>query len=77
MPPKQKESKKGPAYKPATPAKDIIPPSVKEPPRDQKQLKIPDFQGENQDKNVTSWLKIRRKKLIKFQPYSNNGRLNK
>lgn len=58
MPPKQKESKKGPAYKPATPAKDIIPLSVKEPPREQKQLKIPDTQAENPDKNVTSCLLI-------------------
>jgi hypothetical protein len=58
MPPKQKESKKGPTYKPATPAKDIIPPSVKEPPREQKQLKIPDTQAENPDKNVTSCLLI-------------------
>ena len=32
MPPK-KEAKKGPAYKNGLPQKDIIPPTVKEPPR--------------------------------------------
>lgn len=29
MPPKQKEAKKGPSYKPGTLAKDIIPSTVK------------------------------------------------
>lgn len=29
MPPKQKEAKKGPTYKNATPIKDLIPPTVK------------------------------------------------
>ena len=29
MPPKQKEAKKGPAYKNAIPIKDLIPPNVK------------------------------------------------
>lgn len=29
MPPKQKEVKKGPSYKPATPFKDMVPATVK------------------------------------------------
>jgi len=41
MAPKQKEAKKGPAYKPTTAPKDIIPSSIKEPPREYKQLKVP------------------------------------
>lgn len=41
MPPKQKEVKKGPAYKASIPLKDIVPLDVKEPPREPKQLKIP------------------------------------
>lgn len=54
MPPKQKEAKKGPTYKSATPFKDMIPPTIKEPPREPKPLKFPEVQPENPDKNVTS-----------------------
>lgn len=45
MPPKQKEVKKGPTYKPSTPFKDMVPTSVKEQPREPKQLKVPEPQG--------------------------------
>jgi hypothetical protein len=41
MAPKQKEQKKGPTYKIATAPKDIVPGSVKEPPRELKPPKIP------------------------------------
>jgi hypothetical protein len=43
MPPKQKEAKKGPAYKAAVPFKDIVPGGIKEPPRDPKPLKVPEL----------------------------------
>lgn len=59
MPPKQKEAKKGPTYKSATPFKDMIPPTIKEPPREPKPLKFPEVQPENPDKNVTSCFNYR------------------
>jgi len=42
MPPKQKDVKKGPSYKPTTALKDIVPNEVKEPPREFKPFKIPE-----------------------------------
>ena len=53
MPPKQKEVKKGPAYKAAVPAKDIVPAEIKEPPREPKPLKVPETFPEA-PKNVTT-----------------------
>ena len=41
MAPKQKEAKKGPNYKASTAPKDIVPSSVKEPPRDYRPLRVP------------------------------------
>jgi hypothetical protein len=52
MPPKQKEVKKGPAYKTAIPLKDIVPADIKEPPREPKPLKTPESFSEP-PKNVT------------------------
>ena len=42
MPPKQKDPKAKQVYKAATQLKDVIPPTVKNPPRDPKPIKIPD-----------------------------------
>lgn len=53
MPPKKQEVKKGPAYKPATPLKDIIPPTAKEP-RESKPVKIPESFPDPPPKNVTA-----------------------
>jgi hypothetical protein len=49
----KKEVKKGPAYKPAIPLKDIIPPAIKEPPRESRPLKSLETFPELDKKNVT------------------------
>jgi hypothetical protein len=72
MPPKQKEVKKGPAYKAAILSKDIVPVDIKEPPREPKPLRVPESFPEP-PKNVTRLLA---RTILSFLP-SKRGQHNK